>query len=202
MNDAEEILGFWFGDARASPAKAEARMSLWFEANPATDALIHERFGVAVDAAGRGELAAWTAAARPALALVVLLDQFPRNIWRGTPRAFAHDERALAVARQVLAVGFLRELAPIEQPFLILPFQHSESLQAQRESVRLCREIMTMAPVEWRTTLATFAPYADQHLELIERFGRFPHRNAVLGRASTEDEEAYLAAGGETFGQG
>jgi uncharacterized protein (DUF924 family) len=202
VSDAEEILRFWFGDAGESPAKAEARMSLWFEASPETDARIRERFGAAVDAAARGELTAWTAAARPSLALVVLLDQFPRNIWRGTARAFAHDGQALASARKAVALGFLRELAPIEQPFLTLPFQHSESLEAQHESVRLCREIETMAPHEWRATLAIFAPYADRHLELIERFGRFPHRNAVLGRVSTADEEAYLAGGGETFGQG
>ena len=202
VNDPDEILNFWFGDASQSPAKAEARMSLWFEADSAMDARIRPRFGVAVDAAARGKLVSWTDAPRPALALVVLLDQFPRNMWRGTARAFAYDGEALAVARQAVAAGFLRELAPIEQPFLTLPFQHSETLEAQRESVRLCREIVTMAPLEWRPMLETFAPYADRHLELIERFGRFPHRNAVLGRVSTPDEEAYLAGGGETFGQG
>ena len=202
LNYPDDILNFWFGDASQSPAKAEARMSLWFEADPPMDARIRERFGAGVDAAARGKLVSWTAAPRPALALVVLLDQFPRNIWRGTARAFAHDGQALAVARKVVAAGFLPELAPIEQPFLTLPFQHSESLEAQRESVRLCREIETMAPLEWRPMLETFAPYADRHLELIERFGRFPHRNGVLGRVSTPDEEAYLAGGGETFGQG
>ena len=90
----------------------------------------------------------------------------------------------------------------IEQVFLTLPFEHSESLDAQREAVRLCREIAAMAPPDWRPFMESFLPYADQHHELIARFGRFPHRNAVLGRVSTPEEEAYLAGGGETFGQG
>jgi uncharacterized protein (DUF924 family) len=96
----------------------------------------------------------------------------------------------------------MRDLAPIEQPFFTLPYQHSESLHAQRESVRLCHEIVAAAPTEWRPVLETFLPYAQQHHEIIERFGRFPHRNAVLGRASTRDEQTYLALGGQTFGQG
>ena len=174
----------------------------WFDVSPDTDAGIRERFGATVEAAVRGELASWTGAPRPALALVVLLDQFSRNIWRGTARAFAQDAQALDVARQAVAAGFLGELAPIEQVFLTLPFEHAESLDAQREAVRLCREIAATAPPDWRSFLQGFLPYAEQHLELIERFGRFPHRNAVLGRVSTAEEAAYLAAGGETFGQG
>ncbi len=202
MIDPEDILQFWFGDATHSPGNAEARMSLWFGASPKVDAQIRERFSASVEAAAAGQHASWTRAQRPALALVVLLDQFPRNIWRGTARAFAHDAQALAVARQAVAAGFVHELAPIEQPFLTLPFQHSEALDAQRESVHLCREILETAPPDWRPFLEGFLPYAQQHLELIARFGRFPHRNAVLGRVSTPEEEAYLDRGGDSFGQG
>jgi uncharacterized protein (DUF924 family) len=202
LTGPEDILQFWFGDATEAPAKAEAQMSLWFEVSPATDADIRERFGAAVEAAGRGERASWIRAPRSTLALVVLLDQFPRNIWRGTARAFAHDEQALAIARQAVAAGFLSALAPIEQPFLALPFQHSESLDAQRESLRLCDEIVANAPPEWRSLLESFNWHAQRHRELIERFGRFPHRNAVLGRESTGEERAHLDAGGENFGQG
>jgi uncharacterized protein (DUF924 family) len=202
MVTPEDTLHFWFGDAAQAPANAEARMSLWFDVSPEVDARIRERFSATVEAAARGQHASWTRAPRPALALVVLLDQFPRNVWRGTERAFAHDAQALAVARQAVAAGFLHELAPIEQPFLTLPFQHSESLDAQYESVRLCREILETAPRDWRPLLESFLPYAQQHLELIARFGRFPHRNAVLGRVSTPEEAAYLDRGGETFGQG
>jgi uncharacterized protein (DUF924 family) len=202
MPDPDHILQFWFADAAQSPAKAEARMTFWFDGAPETDAQIRDRFGTAVEAAARGELTAWTGAPRPALTLVVLVDQFPRNLWRGTARAFSHDPRALAVAEQALAAGFFQELAPIERPFLALPFQHSESLEAQRESVRLCAEIVASAPPEWRATLETFHDYAQRHLEVIARFGRFPHRNAMLGRASTAEERAYLESGGETFGPG
>ena len=200
--DPEDILQFWFGDAAEAPAKAEARMPLWFDVSPENDARIRARFGTTVEAAARGELASWAGSRRPALALVVLLDQFSRNIWRGTARAFAQDAQALDVARQMVAAGFFGELAPIEQVFLTLPFEHSESLDAQREAVRLCREVAAMAPPDWRPFMESFLPYAEQHHELIARFGRFPHRNAVLGRVSTPEEEAYLAGGGETFGQG
>jgi uncharacterized protein (DUF924 family)/GNAT superfamily N-acetyltransferase len=198
----EAILQFWFGDAAQSPAKADARTSFWFTPSAETDAECRERFRAQVEAAARGHYDSWTQTPRSALALVVLLDQFPRNIWRGTGRAFAHDAQALAVARQAVASGFMPRLAPIEQPFLTLPFQHSESLDAQRESLRLCEEIDVAAPPDWQPVLQGFVPYARQHFEIIERFGRFPHRNAVLGRASTAAEQAYLARGGETFGQG
>src|SRR5688572_22148057 len=156
--DPEAILQFWLGDAAEAPAKAEARMPLWFEVSVENDARIRERFGAAVEAAARGELASWAGVSRPALALVVLLDQFSRNIWRGTARAFAQDAPALDAARQAVA--------------------------------------------DWRPFMEGFLRYAEQHHELIARFGRFPYRNAVLGRVSTPEEEAYLAGGGETFGQG
>ena len=201
MVDPEDILQFWFADAAEAPAKAEARMPLWFSVSPETDARIRERFGTTVEAVAGGEYASWAGDPRPALALVVLLDQFSRNIWRGTARAFAQDSQALAVARQAVAAGCFEELAPIEQVFLTLPFEHSESLTAQHDAVRLCREIAATAPPDWRPFLDGFQPYAEQHHELIARFGRFPHRNAVLGRVPTPEEEAYLAAGGETFGQ-
>lgn len=201
MVEPEDVLQFWFGDAIEAPAKAEARMQLWFAPPPETDARIRVQFGAAVEAAARGEYASWAGEPRPLLALVVLLDQFSRNIWRGTARAFAQDAQALAIARQAGA-GFVHRLAPIEQPFLTLPFQHSETLEAQLESLRLCREIVARSPPDWRALLGTFLPYAEQHFELIARFGRFPHRNALLGRVSTPEERAYLDGGGATFGQG
>jgi uncharacterized protein (DUF924 family) len=199
---SESILQFWFGDAAQAPANADARTSFWFTASPETDAECRARFSAAVEVAGRGQYDSWLRAPRSALALVVLLDQFPRNIWRGAARAFAYDAHAFAVARQALASGFLHSLAPIEQPFLTLPFQHSESLEAQRESLRLCEEIVAAVTREWQPVLQTFVPYARQHFQIVERFGRFPHRNAVLGRASTAEELEHLASGGDTFGQG
>jgi uncharacterized protein (DUF924 family) len=199
--DPRAILDFWFRDAAGDPARAQARQAVWFGASAAMDAEIRQRFGAAIEAAARGELSHWRDAARPALALVVLLDQFPRNVWRGTPRAFAHDSQALEIASASVAAGHLDALAPIEQAFLILPYEHSELLDAQRDCVQLSEQILNAAAAEWRPVLEVYADYARQHLALIERFGRFPHRNAVLGRESTPAERAFLGAGAESFGQ-
>lgn len=200
--DPQVILEFWFDRACDDPARAAARESFWFGASSEVDAQIRGQFLSAVEAAARGALDSWTDAPRAALALVVLLDQFPRNIWRGTAGAFAHDARALQVARESIARGHLSSLAPLERAFLVLPFQHSEAIEDQREAVRLSSELVQAAPAEWKPALERHLEFAKQHLALIERFGRFPHRNRALGRASTPEEEAYLGGGGATFGQG
>ena len=200
--DPEVVLEFWFGDAVADPAKATAREPFWFGASSETDAVIRERFLPAIEAAARDELASWAREPRSALAEVVLLDQFPRNVWRGTAKAFAYDSRALDAARAAVAAGHLDRLAPIEQAFLVLPFEHSEAVQDQRECVHLSAMIAASAPAEWRPFLERYLDFAVKHLEIIERFGRFPHRNRVLGRAATRGEIAYLDAEGERFGQG
>jgi uncharacterized protein (DUF924 family) len=199
--DPQAILDFWFGDAAGDPARAAAREEFWFGASQTTDAAVRERFSAAIEAAARGELEHWANAARSALALVVLLDQFPRNVWRGSAGAFEHDPHAREVARAAIAAGYLERLAPIEQAFLTLPYQHDESLASQRESVRLSERIARSAPAAWRPLLDHYADFARQHLALIERFARFPHRNRVLGRVSTPEERAYLDEGGATFGQ-
>jgi uncharacterized protein (DUF924 family) len=200
--DPETVLDFWFGDAASAPKAAERRGDLWFGGAADVDARIRERFEPWIEAAARGELADWTRTARGSLALVLLLDQFSRNVWRGTARAFAHDVEARGVARSAIASGQLAALAPVEQAFVLMPFEHSESLADQRECVRLSDAITAAAPAEWQETMRLFADYAHRHLALIERFGRFPYRNRVLGRESTADELAYLAEGGATFGQG
>jgi len=200
--DPEAILEFWFGDCTRDPAQADARGSFWFGGSDAADAEVRERFGAAIEAAARGELARWVDEPRSALALVVLLDQFPRNVWRGSARAFAHDHQALETVRRALAADHLARLAPIEQAFLILPLQHCEEVDAQRESVGLSEQIARSAPGAWRPLLDYYTDFARQHLALIERFGRFPHRNQALGRATTAEERAYLERGGATFGQG
>ena len=200
--DPEAILEFWFGDAVSDAAKATARDRFWFGAASDTDAIIRERFFPAIEAAARDELAAWALEPRSALAEVILLDQFPRNVWRGTANAFAYDSRALDAARAAVAAGHLDRLAPVEQAFLVLPFEHSEAIQDQREGVHLSAMIAASAPAEWRALLERYLDFAVKHLEIIERFGRFPHRNRVLGRAATPGEIEYLAAEGERFGQG
>jgi uncharacterized protein (DUF924 family) len=198
----QDIHEFWFANAVSDPALAKARGGFWFAASTATDALVQERFLPAVEAACRGELDAWLDEPQSALSLVIALDQFPRNIWRGTARAFAYDGEALRLAQSSLAEGYLRKLALVEQGFLVMPLQHVESVELQRESVRLYEGIVADAPAPWQPAAGNFLKFARLHCELIERFGRFPHRNAILGRASSPAEAAYLAAGGENFGQG
>lgn len=200
--DPEAILEFWFGDAAADATKAAARERCWFGAASETDAIIRERFLPAIEAAARDDLASWAREPRFALAEVILLDQFPRNVWRGTAKAFAYDSKALDAARAAVAAGHLDRLAPIEQAFLILPFEHSEAIQDQRECVHLSAMIAASAPAEWRPLLERYLDFAVKHLEIIERFGRFPHRNRVLGRAATPGEIEYLEAERERFGQG
>jgi uncharacterized protein (DUF924 family) len=180
------ILDFWFGDG--TRARDE-----WFRKDPAFDQAIHDRFGTAVEAALDGAFAAWTAQARSALALVLLLDQFTRNIYRGTARMFAGDARALQVAEAAVAAGFDGALGPYERSFLYLPFEHAEAPAAQERSLelfaRLASDTGLQSPLEW----------AAKHADVIRRFGRYPHRNDMLGRVSTAEEIAFLAGPGSRF---
>jgi uncharacterized protein (DUF924 family) len=200
--DPEELLAFWFGDAVSEPASAASRMRLWFAPDAGVDAELGRRFAAVTAEAATGGLLDWEDAPRPCLALVLALDQLPRNLYRRTARAFASDAAALAVAARARRRGHLAALAPIEQAFLLLPYQHVEDRALQRQGVALYEELATGAPPPWRPLLADFLDYARRHLRLIERFGRFPHRNAILGRPSTDEESRYLSSEGETFGQG
>jgi uncharacterized protein (DUF924 family) len=186
-----EVLEFWFG-AAASPEFGRPRAA-WFEKSAAFDALIRDRFLATHDAAAAGTLDGWGARPLAALALAIVLDQFPRNMFRGTPRAFASDARALALARAAVARGFDAALLPVQRWFIYLPFEHAEDLAMQRESLRLFEPLASDA-----AGAGTFA-YAMRHYAVIERFGRFPHRNAILGRDSTPEEVAFLAQPGSAF---
>ena len=187
MDRVEEILNFWFG---ADEAERGDRDRVWFVANPAFDHACVTRFLADHERAAVGDLSAWMNQPRSCLALILLLDQFPRNMFRGTPRAFATDSNALGVARHAIARGFDTGLAPIERSFVYLPIEHSEKLDDQIESMRLFRALADADPA-----LAGYVDYADQHLDEIRRFGRFPHRNAILGRPSTPDEVKFLTGG-------
>lgn len=199
--DPQDVHAFWFADAADDPDAAAARQAWWFRSSAQTDAEIRERFAGAIEAALRGELAAWQDAPRPALALVILCDQLPRNAWRGTARAFATDPLALRTVRAALAAGHAARLSPVEHSFLLLPFEHSEAIADQDECVRRFTALLAGASAAWRPMLEGYLAYAEQHRELIARFGRFPHRNRVLGRESTAAELAFLEGGGATFGQ-
>jgi uncharacterized protein (DUF924 family) len=190
---ARDVLDFWFG-APGSDAFGRPRR-IWFSGGRKLDAQLRERFGALLDAACDGACDRWAATPLGALALIVVLDQFSRNIHRRTPRAFAADARALALARDVVAAGWDRRLPSVYQrAFVYLPFEHDESPDSQREAVRLYAALKDADP-----DCAGYYDYALRHAAVIERFGRFPHRNAVLGRASTEAEAAFLREPGSAF---
>lgn len=198
----EALLAFWFGDLEAGLCSAERRRDL-FRADPDFDAALRERFGEEVEAALLGERDHWGASARGRLALVLLLDQLPRNLFRGTPRAFAGDASALAQARDAVAEG-QDEALPLEpRMFLYLPFEHAEDLAAQQEGLALVAGVLAAQRPgsEAASVVERYLGHAREHATLIEAFGRFPHRNAVLGRTPTDAEAAHLARDGRSFGQ-
>jgi uncharacterized protein (DUF924 family) len=184
-----DIHDFWFGKLDETGLSAPAQHALWFTASETTDRTCKERFGQHVDQALAGGLQAWADSDRALVALVLLLDQFTRNIYRGTPAAFAGDERALALSQQCIVNGHYQRLPAIHQVFLYMPLEHCEDLEVQEECVTLFEEL---AAVTGHQQIADFTRYASAHREVIAQFGRFPHRNAILGRESTPAELAYL----------
>lgn len=188
---AVAILDFWFGtEADAIPGHGK---TLWFVKDAATDATIRAQFLPGYELAVAGELDAWRDTAKGGLALVILLDQFPRNMFRGEPRAFASDGLAREVASESIERGFDLMLEPVERAFMYLPFEHSETLGDQQRSLDL------FTALSQHHGLHEMVRYAQLHYEVIERFGRFPHRNAILGRESTAAEQAFLAQPGSSF---
>ncbi|WP_251031433.1 DUF924 family protein [Paraburkholderia strydomiana] len=189
---ARAVLDCWFG-APDSPDFGEPR-KLWFTADDSFDASLRERFGTLIDAARESQLDSWAATPLGALSLVILLDQFSRNCHRDTATAFAADRKALAIAQQMVASGADRLLPGLHhRAFAYLPFEHDESLASQHESLRLFKALAA------EPGGASYYPFAVRHAKIIERFGRFPHRNAVLGRESTADEIAFLREPGSSF---
>ena len=180
MDEAEAVIAFWF-----APGLDER----WFVADPAFDAEIRERFQPLVERAAAGDCDDWIGSPRGALALCLLLDQFPRNIWRGSPLAYACDAKAREVSRAVIAAGLDRQLPAQQRPFLYLPFEHSEDLADQERCVDLMRDLDDEELLD----------YARRHRDIVARFGRFPHRNAVLGRESTAEEVEFLQQPGSSF---
>ncbi len=200
--DPEEILLFWFGENPDDPECVAERCKLWFGRSPAFDALIRMRFGGYPRLAAEGCFESWQETPRFSLALVLVLDQFPRNLFRGTAESFAFDSFAVNVAKAAIDSGYDRQVRPVEAAFFYLPLEHAEDPDLQRQSVECFRRLIKHSPRSMYKVLKGFEDYAERHFAVIARFGRFPHRNRILGRSSTEEERAYLAAGGETFGGG
>jgi uncharacterized protein (DUF924 family) len=178
------VLDFWFGAADA-PA-GEAPRPVWFAADAAFDRAVGAHCAALHLEAAAGRLDPWAVTPRGALALVILLDQVPRNLYRGTPRAYATDAQALALARAAVAAGFDRALPPVPRWFVYLPFEHSEALADQQRSVALFEAL------RHHPATAEALDTVRRHHEIVARFGRFPHRNAILGRVSTQAELAFL----------
>ncbi len=199
--DYQEVIAYWFGRLPLRPDDLGDRLKLWYGFDSATDALIRERFGALVDAALEGSCRGWETQALPRLALIIVLDQFTRNIYRGRADAFTGDERALALALDAIDHGMDREVGLLERAFYYMPLQHSEDLAAQELSVRVTEQLDAECLAAFENFSGEQASYARDHRDIISRFGRFPHRNKALGRKSTEEELAYLAGDAPTYGQ-
>lgn len=186
----EEVLGFWFG----APAEEglPTGVELWFGGSARVDRTIERRFGKLLAKAKAGELDGWAKTARGRLALIIVLDQFSRNVYRERPEAYAGDEKALALSLDGLDEAMDRELAPLERAFFYMPAMHSEDLDMQLTSVEVFTELAKEAPPEHAAACESFLRHAERHRDVVERFERFPHRNAILGRTSSADEATFL----------
>ncbi|NJL67954.1 MAG: DUF924 domain-containing protein [Microcoleus sp. SM1_3_4] len=188
---AREILDFWF-DKADSPEFGKSQKK-WFEKNLDFDSEVRSRFLSQYELAVSGQLDSWQDSPQECLAFIILLDQFSRNMFRGTPQAFAADDRALIAAEKAVKNQFDRELLPVQRWFIYLPFEHSENLAHQQKSVELFSQLGSDSDSQM------VIDYAKRHLEVIARFGRFPHRNQILGRETTLEEAEFLKQPGSGF---
>ena len=193
MNEIEQVLDFWFGASGADGALDPAKQKMWFGDGRKHDADIRDKFGALHERAGRGEMdKEWSATPRGRIALIVVLDQFSRHVHRGTALAYAQDPAAQRLAIDGLEPRVDRGLIPAQRAFFYLPLEHAEDVEMQRLGVRCFDGLAHTVAPEWLKHYDSFLDYARRHLEIIERFGRFPHRNAALGRASTPEEIEFL----------
>lgn len=195
-----EVLSYWFGPLEDGMAAPRARRR-WFAGDIAMDEDIRNRFGGLIRRAAAGELDPWLDSASASLAYVVVCDQFPRHVYRGTKDAFGTDHLALAAARRGVERGFDQLLGYDERAFFYMPFQHAESRVDQHTSVGLFTALRDDTPRPHRQKTGQYLRHAHQHRDLVLRFGRFPHRNTVLGRTSSAEEMAYLESASGRFGQ-
>lgn len=203
MDEALEVRRFWFGKSPLEPDCVSERLALWFGSGTGgerADELVRSRFASLISRAAAGELAAWADSPRRRLSLILLLDQFPRHVFRGTARAFATDRGALELCLSGMQSAADAALEPVERIFFYMPLQHAELHDAQEESVAAYRRLVNEAPRGLEAMFASALESAERHRSIVARFGRFPHRNRALGRPNTAAEAEYLR-GGQTFGQ-
>lgn len=192
----DDLLRLWFGEPGSPPLASSKR---WFMKDEAFDAALRDQFGATHEAGVRGELAEWRATPRERMALVILFDQLSRNMFRGSPRSFAQDGLALAQTLEMLAAGEDRALTPVERYFVLMPLMHAEDVAMQRRCVAEFEALLAGCPAELTGLMTAAVDYAKRHAVIVERFGRFPHRNAILGRESTPEEVEFLAQPGSSF---
>ncbi|NNE61907.1 MAG: DUF924 domain-containing protein [Woeseia sp.] len=199
----DRVLEFWFREQDMSAPKIDSRMDLWFGEDEVFDQEIAATFGDDIELASRGKLDHWTHTPRGRLALILLLDQFRRNMYRNTADAFAMDQVVLKLCVEGAMAKADKDLSAIERVFFYMPLQHAESLRVQAKSVEIYNKLATAVTPTYRETFETIAQFAELHHDIVERFGRFPHRNKLLGRDNTPEEQEYLS-GDDTpdFGQG
>ncbi|MFD1709893.1 DUF924 domain-containing protein [Ottowia sp. GY511] len=195
----QQVLAFWLGACPLDEAAMARVQAQWFQKNEAFDAELRQRFGPTIEAALAGRLSDWPATDDGWLALLLVLDQFTRNTFRGEPKSFAGDPAALQHAVEGIAAGRDQRVPPMARIFCYLPLEHAEDRELQARSVALFTALAAAPGAEPKAFFDNTLDYAHRHQDVIERFGRFPHRNAVLGRPSTPEEEAYLRQPGSGF---
>lgn len=197
----QAILSFWFKETELSAPQIDRRMDTWFGEDPVFDHEIQKEFGNDVDRASEGSLNHWSHQPHGRLALILLLDQFRRNIYRGTAKAFAKDKVALKLCVEGAMAKIDKGLTPIERVFFYMPLQHTESAKVQAKSCELFNKLADAVSPTSRETFCTIAQFAELHRDIVDQFGRFPHRNRLLGRRNTPEEDKYLAGDNIDFGQ-
>ncbi len=199
MSKVEDILQFWFGETGADGAYDQAKYDMWFRDGRRFDDRIRAQFGGDLERAARGELDNWSETACGRMALIILLDQFSRHVYRGTAQAFAQDVKAQQLVLEGIQQGADRELNPVERSFFYLPLEHAEDRELQRRSVELYRQLQDDVSPAYRAEYANILDYAIRHQQIINRFGRFPDLNPILGRVSSSEEIEFLKQPGSSF---
>jgi uncharacterized protein (DUF924 family) len=199
METANAIHEFWFGTDTDDVKAADQQKKLWWSKDTAIDHIIAQRFEKFTLAAADGSLNSWKNTPRGLLVLILLTDQFPRNMYRGTSASFAYDHIALQLCKKALEQGVDQLLRPIERVFVYLPLEHSESIADQERVVQLTEQLAKDVPAAQKPAFEGFHQFAIRHRDIIARFGRFPHRNQILGRTSTEEEIAFLKTPGSSL---
>ena len=195
----DSVLDFWFGELDSQGREAPGKAELWFKKSDAFDKEIREKFGEVWSQAVSGKLDEHVTSPRSALALIIVLDQFSRNLFRQSPEAFASDDKALSITKSGMEKGWDKELPLVMRHFFYMPFMHSEDLDDQKKSLELYNDLVKLSSPPLNERFKTVYDFAKRHYDIIERFGRFPHRNSILGRESTPEEVEFLKQPGSSF---